>query len=45
MVSKAFRATSHVTAWIVWHTIRVSMLDDLDAPQPPGAEHTATQAA
>ena len=45
MVNKAFRATSHVAAWIVWHTVRVSMLDDLDAPQPPTADDAATQAA
>jgi len=35
MVSKAFRATSHVAAWIVWHSMRVSLLDDLEAPAPP----------
>ena len=45
MVSIAFKATSHVTAWVVWHCLGVSILDDLDAPAPPGAEHTSTQAA
>jgi hypothetical protein len=45
MVSKAFRATSHVAALIVWHSMRVSILDDLDAPRPPAADGTATQAA
>ena len=45
MVSIAFRATSHVAAWIVWHSMRVSILDDLDAPRPPAAEPAGTQAA
>jgi hypothetical protein len=35
MVSHALRATSHLTAWIVWHSLRVSLLDDLDDPRPP----------
>ena len=29
------RAPKHVAAWLVWHSVRVSLLDDLDAPQPP----------
>ena len=45
MVNKAFRATSHVAAWIVWHSMRVSILDDLDSPRPPDADGTASQAA
>ena len=45
MVSKAFRATSHVAALIVWHSMRVSILDDLDAPQPPAVDEAATHAA
>ncbi len=45
MMGIAFRATSHVAAWIVWHSIGVSLLDDLDAPRPPGDEHAASQAA
>ncbi len=45
MVSKAFRATSHVAAWIVWHSMRVSILDDLDSPQPPDVDGAASQAA
>ena len=36
MVSIAFRPISHVAAWIVWHSMKVSLLDDLDAPAPPG---------
>jgi hypothetical protein len=35
MVNLALRATSHVAAWLVWHTTHVSLLDDLDAPAPP----------
>jgi hypothetical protein len=35
MVSHALRATSHLTAWIVWHSLRVSLLDDLEDPRPP----------
>ena len=45
MVSKAFKATSHVAALIVWHSMRVSILTDLDAPQPPSLDESATQAA
>ena len=35
MVNYALRATGHVAAWIVWHSMRVSLLDDLEAPAPP----------
>ncbi len=35
MVASALSATSHLAAWIVWHSMRVSLLDDLEAPQPP----------
>jgi len=31
----ALRPLSHLTAWIVWHAARVSLLDDLDNPKPP----------
>ena len=36
MVTIALRPISHVARWIVWHSMKVSLLDDLDAPQPPG---------
>jgi hypothetical protein len=36
MVSIALRPISHVAAWIVWHSMKVSLLDDLDSPAPPG---------
>ncbi len=45
MVTIAYRATSHVAAWIVWHSLGVSLLDDLDAPRPPAADEPSTQAA
>jgi hypothetical protein len=35
MVNIAFRPISHVAAWIVWHSMKVSLLDDLEAPAPP----------
>jgi hypothetical protein len=38
MVNYALRATGHVAAWIVWHSMRVSLLGDLDAPAPPRAD-------
>jgi hypothetical protein len=42
MVSIAFRATSHLAAWLVWQSMRVSLLDDLPTPAPP---HQASRAA
>ena len=44
MVTLALRATSHVAAWIVWQSMKVSLLDDLEAPRPP-AEEPARKAA
>jgi hypothetical protein len=41
MVSIAVRATSHVAAWIVWQSMRVSLLDDLPVPAPPHQEREA----
>jgi hypothetical protein len=35
MVGLALRPISHITAWIVWHAARVSLLDDLERPRPP----------
>ena len=45
MVSIAFRATSHVAALVVWHSMRVSLLDDLEAPRPPADAAAGSQAA
>ncbi len=35
MVGYALRPISHLARWIVWHSMRVSLLDDLERPQPP----------
>jgi hypothetical protein len=35
MVGTALRPITHVTAWILWHAMRVSLLEDLDRPKPP----------
>jgi hypothetical protein len=34
----ALRPIGHIAAWLVWHATRVSLLDDLDRPQPPRAQ-------
>jgi hypothetical protein len=35
MVGYALRPIGHLAAWIVWHSMRVSILEDLEAPRPP----------
>jgi hypothetical protein len=35
MVGYAFKPIGHIAAWLVWKSMRVSLLDDLDAPAPP----------
>ncbi|MEA2426517.1 MAG: hypothetical protein QOF37_145 [Thermoleophilaceae bacterium] len=45
MVNLAFRATSHVAAWFVWHATHVSLLDDLESPAPPHRAAARTKAA
>jgi hypothetical protein len=35
MVGYALKPIGHIAAWLVWHATRVSLLDDLDAPDPP----------
>jgi hypothetical protein len=30
------RPIRHLAAWLAWHSMRISLLDDLKAPQPPG---------
>jgi hypothetical protein len=32
-----FRPIGHIAAWLVWHSMRVSLLDDLEQPKPPAA--------
>jgi hypothetical protein len=34
-MATAFRPIGHIAAWIVWHATRVSLLADLERPQPP----------
>jgi hypothetical protein len=38
------RATTHVARWLVWHSIRVSLVEDLEVPRPP-AEDVVSKAA
>jgi len=35
MLTAALKATNHVAAWLVWQSMRVSLLEDLDSPRPP----------
>jgi hypothetical protein len=30
------RPIRHLAAWFVWHSMKVSLLEDLEAPHPPG---------
>jgi hypothetical protein len=30
------RPIRHLAAWVLWHSMRISLLDDLDAPERPG---------
>jgi hypothetical protein len=41
MVNYAIRPISHVAAWLVWHSMRVSLLEDLEAPRPPAEADVA----
>ena len=36
MVNVALSPIQHIAAWIVWHSMRVSLLPDADQPQLPG---------
>ena len=35
MTGAVLRPISHLAAWLLWHTMRVSLLDDLEHPRPP----------
>jgi hypothetical protein len=35
VMGTALRPIGHLTAWLVWHAMRVSLLEDLDQPRPP----------
>ena len=45
MVNIAFRATSHVAAWLVWHSMRVSLLEDQPSQQARSRGRRSTHAA
>jgi len=36
MVTTALRPIGHLAAWLLWQSMRVSLLDDLESPKPPG---------
>jgi hypothetical protein len=44
MVGLAWRVASHVAVWILWQSMGISLLDDLDDPLLP-AEELARKAA
>jgi hypothetical protein len=35
MVTTALRPIGHIAVWLVWHSMRVSLLSDLERPSPP----------
>jgi hypothetical protein len=35
MTRYTIRPITHLAAWLVWHSMRVSLLEDLDTPRPP----------
>jgi hypothetical protein len=35
MVNTALRPIGHLAAWLVWQSMRVSLLADLERPDPP----------
>ena len=39
MIGYGIRGARHVAAWIVWHSMHVSLLEDLESPAPPHAQH------
>ena len=36
MVTRALTATQHLARWLVWHSMRVSLLPDAEHPRGPG---------
>jgi hypothetical protein len=38
MVTWALKPLGHLAAWLLWHTSRISVLEDLDSPRPPASE-------
>jgi hypothetical protein len=41
MITFAMKAGSHLAAWVLWQTMRVSLLEDLDAPADAPADAQA----
>jgi hypothetical protein len=35
MLTLAVKATSHLGAWLLWQTMKISVLEDLKAPNRP----------
>jgi hypothetical protein len=31
------RPIRHIAAWLAWHSMKISLLEDLDSPQRPQA--------
>jgi hypothetical protein len=38
VVSQALKPIGHLAAWLVWHSTRISLLEDLESPRPPAAD-------
>ena len=41
VIVSALRPVSHIAAWLVWHSTRISLLEDLDAPGPVGDDNAS----
>ena len=37
MLTAALRATNHLAAWLVWHSMRVSLVEDRPEPDAEAA--------
>jgi hypothetical protein len=35
MARYTLRPITHLAAWLVWKSMKVSLLDDLESPRPP----------
>jgi hypothetical protein len=38
VVTQALKPIGHLAAWLVWHSTRISLLEDLESPRPPAVE-------
>jgi hypothetical protein len=41
VVTQALKPFGHLAAWLVWHSTRISLYEDLASPRPPSAERQA----